>query len=251
MNEKKIIRFNLYMSALLLLILIGGMVVTTIAYFTSIKKVTNTFTSGRVELALSEAAVKPLADGDLVEDPAKPRIFGSADASFHDYGRVYPGQSIYKDPTVTNTGNTPEWIAAKVIFSDGEGDLTKIMGYEGYEDIDPKILLSGGLLDEAVHIGRWDGLEDVWHNDRFAMVQNSSASKGLYEFTIFLLQPLSPGESVVLFDHIAFPEEWDNEQMKQLSSLSIHISAFGVQTTELDQCREAMTTAFPDQFLLN
>lgn len=251
MNERKIIKFNLYLSFILLCSLIIVLVASTIAYFSSTKQVTNTFTSGSVDLVLSEAAVKRTESGDLVEDLSQMRIFGNADATFNNYGRVYPGQSIFKDPTITNTGSNPEWIAAKVILTDGAGNLTKIMGYEGYEDIDIEILLSGGLLDETVHFGLWNGIEDVCHNDHYAMIQVADAQAGTYEFIFLLLEPIAPGESVVVFDHIVFPEEWNNQEMQHLSEFAIHVQAFGVQLTDLDNCLDAMTSAFPEHFKLN
>lgn len=251
MNEKRIIKFNMYMSCVILCVLVIVMIATTFAYFTSTKQVSNTFTSGRVDITLSEAAVKRTESGDLVKDDSKDRIFGNTDATLNHYGRVYPGQSIYKDPTVTNVGDSSEWIAAKVIFTDGEGDLNKIMGYEGYEDIDIEVLLSGGLLDETVKVGTWNGIHDVCYNDRYAMIQVADATQGRYEFFFLMLEPVAPNESVTVFDHISFPEEWNNEEMKQLESLTVHVQAFGVQMTELDSCMEAMTEAFPEHFKFN
>lgn len=251
MNKQKIIKFNLYMSVILLCILLAMLVATTIAYFSNMKQVTNTFKSGSVDLVLSEAAVRRTDSGDLVEDVSQRRIFGNVDATFNDYGHVYPGQSIFKDPTITNTGSNYEWIAAKVIFTDGEGNLTKIMGYEGYEDIDIEMLLSGGLLDETVHFGLWNGIEDVCYNDRYAMIQIADARAGVYEFIFLMLSPVKPGDSVVVFDHVTFPSEWGNQEMQQLSELTIHVQAFGVQLTDMDNCLDAMTTAFPEHFKLN
>lgn len=251
MNERKLIKFNLYMSFIVFFLLVGILVATTFAYFSSTKQMTNTFTSGTVEITLSEAAVKRIDNGDLVEDPSQRRIFGTADSAFNDYGVVHPGQSIYKDPTITNVGNSPEWIAAKVILTDGRGDLTKIMGYGGYEDIDIELLLSGGLLDEKVHFGIWNGIPDVCYNDRYAMIQHSNASTGVFEFYFLMLQPVQPGESVVVFDHISFPDDWNNADMQHLIDLTVHVQAFGVQTLELDNCMDAMVKAFPEHFHLN
>jgi predicted ribosomally synthesized peptide with SipW-like signal peptide len=224
---------------------------TTIAYFSSTKQMTNTFTSGNVEISFSEAAVKRDAYGNYVEDTEARRVFGGIDTIIHDYGKVYPGQSIYKDPTIVNTGTEPEWIAAKVVFTDGAGDLTKIMGYEGYEDIDIEVLLSGGLLDEEIHFGTWNGYADVCHNDRYAMIQVPNAAAGEYAFYFLMLQPVAPGEKVVIFDHISFPPEWNNSEMQNLNALQIHVQAFGVQTLNLDSCLKAMLEAFPNHFVLH
>lgn len=247
-NEKKLVKFNLYMSCVLLVAFVLMLVATTVAYFSDTQKMTNTFTSGNVQLMLSEAAVKPDANGNLIEDPNSTRIFGSDTNTVHNYGCVFPGQSIFKDPTIANTGDDDEWIAAKVTLTDGAGDLTRIMGYEGYEDIDIEILLSGGLLAENVHVGTWNGIEYVCHNDRYAMIQIPDPSNSKFEFYFLMLQPLKKGESVVLFDHISFPEKWSGEAMQNIADLKIEIQAYGVQTYQLDSCLAAMTKAFPTHF---
>ncbi len=251
MKAEKIVKFNLYMSCILLVVFILMLVATTIAYFSDTKTVSNTMTTGNVKIALSEAAVKLDDAGNLVEDTSAPRIFGSADAVVNDYGRVYPGQSIYKDPTIINTGTNDAWIAAKVTVYDGRGDLTKLMGYEGYEDIDIEMLLSGGLLDEKVHFGKWNGYDNVCHNDHYVMLQVPDTANSKFEFYFIMLEPVKTGESVVLFDHVNFLDSWDGSQMQNFIDLKLDVQAFGVQTFDLNSCLEAMTEAFPDHFKLN
>ena len=191
MKEKTVVKFNLYMSCVLLVITVLVFVGITLAYFTDFRQTTTTFTAGSVELTLSEAAVKKDSSGNLVEDIKQPRIFGAMEPTvINDYGRLYPGQSVYKDPTITNTGDTPEWIAAKVTLSDGSGDLTKVMGYEGFYSIDIEVLLSGGLLDENIHFGTWNGIPNVCHNERYAMIQIPDASQGEFSF-YFLIKNIS------------------------------------------------------------
>ena len=63
-----------------------------------------------------------------------------------------------------------------------------------------------------------------------------------------MLKPMAVGESVTLFDHVNFSEEWTNWQMQELSQLKIHIQAYGVQTSQMNGCLEAMAKAFPTHF---
>lgn len=251
MKTEKIIKFNLWASCILLVVFILMFVGTTIAFFSDRKQVTNTFTSGNVKIVLSESAVKDDGSGNLIADIEKPRIFGTADSATNDYGIIHPGQIIYKDPTITNSGNTEEWIAAKVTLYDGAGDLTEIMAYEGYEDLDIEIMLSGGLLDEKVHVHEWNGFSNVCLSDNYAMVQVPNASEGKFEFFFFMLKPVKSGESVVVFDHINIPAYWSGTEMQQLANLRIDIEAFGVQTYQLDSCFQAMAEAFPEHFNFN
>ena len=247
-KEQKIVKFNLYTSFALLLAFVLMFVYVTIAYFTDSKQSSNTFTAGDVEIALSEAAVKQDDIGNFIEDKSSPRIFGGVDEIINSDNTIYPNQSIFKDPTITNIGDVPEWAAVKVILTDGSGDLTKIMGYEGYEDIDIEILLSGGLLDEKVHVGTWNGIDYVCYNDNYAMIQVPNANDGIFEFYFIMLKPLEVGESVKIFDHIVFPDDWGEAEMDNLGELKIKVQAFGSQTFELSSCFEAMTKAFPEHF---
>lgn len=249
MNAKKVVKFNLYMSCILLVTFVLMFIMVTIAYFTDSRQASVVLTAGNVKIALSEAAVKRDASGNWVEDPAQPRLFGGEeDLTINNYGRVYPGMSIYKDPMITNTGDEPEWIAAKVTLTDGAGDLHKIMGYPGYAEIDIEQLLTGGLLDEHVDLVEWNGIPDVCINDRYAMIQIADNAEGKYEFIFLMLQPLAVGESVTIFDQVVFNQMWNSEHMKELAGLEIHVQAYGVQLFDMGDCLQAMTSAFPSHF---
>ena len=80
------------------------------------------------------------------------------------------------------------------------------------------------------------------------MIQIPDPSNSKFEFYFLMLQPLKKGESVVLFDHISFPEKWSGEAMQNIADLKIEIQAYGVQTYQLDSCLAAMTKAFPTHF---
>lgn len=251
MNTKKVVKFNIYMSFILLGVLVLMLITATLAYFSDHKQVTNTMTAGNVQITLSESAVKPDGNGNLVADPSAARIYGGTDEVVNKYGKVYPSQSVFKDPTIANTGDEPAWIAAKVTLTDGQGDLTKVMGYDGFEGIDIEVLLGGGLLDEKVHVGTWNGMHNVCHNDRYAMVQVPNTAEGEYAFYFFMLEPVANGESVMLFDTFEVPFEWNNAEMQHLKELTVKVEAFGVQTFDLDSCFVAMTNAFPTHFDFN
>ena len=252
MNTQKVVKFNLIMSCVILLVFVVMFLGVTIAYFTDTKQTTNTFTAGNVRITLVESAVKPDEYGNLVKDPEQMMFTGKRDMSeVRDYGRVYPGMSVYKDPTITNTGDSPEWIAAKVTLTDGAGDLHKVIGYPGYAEIDIERLLTGGLLDEHVDVEEWNGIEDVCVNDRYVMIQVANNAEGKYEFYFLMLEPMEVGESVMLFEQVIFDQKWNNAHMQELAELRINVQAYGVQTQQLSDCFQAMTMAFPDHFPFN
>ena len=230
--------------ALSLLMLLG----TTIAYFSDTEKVTSTITAGNVAIELTEAAVKRDEKGNLIEDTLMPRIKGGVDTTIRDYGVIYPGISIFKDPTIKNVGNTNAWIAAKITITDGAGDISKAIGYEGVAGIDLKELLSGAMMDETCHSGVWNGIPNVRYNDKYAIVQKADALLGEYTFYVFFHDVFAPGAQETIFDHFAIPDDWSNEMMQEFRELTIDVQAFGVQMFDLDSCYEAMTKAFATHF---
>ncbi len=227
-----------------ILLLIG----TTIAHFTDSSEITNTLTAGNVSIKLTEAAVKKSNLGHLVEDTSADRIEGAEGSVVHDYGVVFPGQEIYKDPTIENDGSEDAWIAATVVFNDGGGDLHRIYGYDGDPGIDIELILKGGLLDEDVHVGTWNGIHKVCHNENYAMAQVPNPTENEYTFYFFFNKKFVSGESAMLFDTLYIDEFLNGEALNELKDLKITVRAFGVQTGGFETCFDAMTTAFSEYF---
>lgn len=249
MNTQKIVKFNLYMSGILLLVFVMMFLGATIAYFSDSKQATATFTAGNVKIALYQSAIKQDASGNWVADPEQLPVQGVAEGIVPGGDvKVYPGMTVCKDPTIYNIGDNAEWIAAKVILTDGGGDLHKLLGYPGYGEIDIERLLKGGLLDEQVEVVDWNGFEDVCLNENYAMIQIADQANGKYEFYFLMLKPMAVGDSVTIFEKLVFDRMWNNEHMKELAQLKLEVLAFGVQTFQLDSCFDAMTAAFPEHF---
>lgn len=226
---------------------------STLAFFTDSRESTGVFTAGNVYIELTEAAVVADARGNLIEDTTKDRIVGaeisSGNPTVHNYGYVFPGQQIHKDPTIKNVGNNSAWVAAKIIIEDGDGDVHKLYGYDDVsDDIDIELLLGGALLDQRVHVGTWNGNSDVCHNENYAMVQISNRVAGRYEFFFFIEKPLANGESVEIFDTFFVDSDFGNVHMQEFRELKVTVQAFGVQQFGFLSCYEAMTEAFPNNF---
>ena len=229
---------------------VGG----SIAFFTDAKQSETVFTSGNVYIELTEAAVKADSRGDLVEDTEADRIYGSeindsGAAAVNNYGVIFPGQSIHKDPTIKNIGSSKAWVAAKIIIEDGAGDIHRLFCYNEHSDsIDIEALLAGGLLDEHIYIDTWNGIDDVCYNDNYAMIQHSNHQNGRYEFYFIMLNPLAKGESVELFDTMFINDMFGNNEMVEFRELKITVQAFAVQTFGFSSALEAMEDAFGDHF---
>ena len=226
----------------------------SIAYFSDNKEMTNVFTAGNVYISLTEAAVKNDGLGNLIEDPDSPRVEGvaidSATGVEHNYGVLFPGKVMYKDPTIKNTGDDPAWVAAKIILTDGDGDINKLLGYPNSQKIDIRALLSGGILDGTgvLRVGTWRGFEDACYDDAHAMVQVADATNGVYEFYFFFNAALVKDEEIVLFDTVTVDPEFTNVDMQEFANFKITVQAFAVQTFGFNDCYTAMCTAFADHF---
>ena len=239
---------SLVLAASFIAIAAGG----SIAFFTDSKETTGVFTAGNVYIELSEAAVMKDAMGNMVADPSKDRIVGNeigdGNPVTNDYGILFPGKTITKDPTIKNIGDSPAWVAAKVIIKDGAGDVHNLFGYDGYDELDIERLLAGGLLKEIVHVGVWNGIDDVCYNDNYAMVQVADRANDTYEFYFIMLNPIEKDSSVLIFDTMTIHPLFGNEQMKEFRELSITVQAFAVQTFGFSDCYSAMNAAFGEHF---
>lgn len=243
-NKEKLNLFVCVGCFVMSLILFAG---TTFAYFTDTQTISNTITAGNVKIQLTEAAVKE-ENGHLVEDTSKDRIMGSEEVTVNEYGRVYPGMTIHKDPTITNVGDDAAWIAAKITVSDKGKGLDDVIGYPHIEGIDIKLLLDGGLLGESAVMGDWNGIANVRHNEDYAIIQKADHVTGVYEFYVFILHTLQPNESVTLFNKFEMPADWTSSDLLNISEMTIHVEAYGVQLFDMTSCYQAMTTAFASDF---
>lgn len=247
------LKTRLFLSSILLVTMVLLFVATTVAYFSDRKQFTGIITSGNVEIMLSEAAVKRDDVGNLVEDKSVPRIT-SYENGVHNYGRIYPSQTIFKDPTIHNKGTEEAWVAFKIKINDGAGNLLNVLSYPNStsDHIDIHVLFTGGFMSApSVKRGTWKGFDLAFYNEDFAMVQIADPLNDTFEFYFFVLKPLAVGKTVTVFDTMTIPEYWNNVDMQELANLRIDVEAYGVQTFNMSDCFTAMTTALPEHFDFN
>ena len=247
MNKKKILALSLIV-CLLATAVVGG----TLAYFTDTDDATNTFTAGNVDIDLTEAVVKADERGNLVAvDKENDRNdVGDQEKPFYDYGKLYPGQTVFKDPTIENLGSENAYVAAKIIVKDGpNSDLRKVIGVPGYDNLDIHKLVSGGEVSKAsTQVTGWNSLSMVYKTADSVIYQVADGANGVYTFYVFFENALVTGEEKVLFDTISVPASWDNAEMAELVDLTITVEAYATQQYGFLSCFEAITTAFPGAF---
>ena len=218
----------------------------SLAYLTDNHTQVNTFTSGNVKITLDESVVKLDQDGYIYEVSDE-----RTDAPTQNYGKMYPGQIIKKDPTITNVGSEKAYIAAKITVT--APNLEALIGtnYEGLVGI--QTMVQGGLLNTPGTVKPEHplyGILPVYGDENYSVYQVKEAVN-THVFYIFIEKPLAPEQSVMLFEELVINPEWNNDQMANISNMSITVDAYAVQVQTFDTCLKAMTTAFGNAFDFN
>lgn len=227
--------------ALVVVVAVTAIAGASLAYLTDTEDQVNTFTSGNVDIRLDEQSVVIDNDGYISG-------YGERTEENQDFGKMFPGQVITKDPTITNIGSEKAYIAAKITVTATDLESLIGTGYEGLLGIDK--MISGGLVKENDTMKQDHplfGTLPVYGDDTYSIYQEK-VNENTYVFYIFIETIMAPGESVTLFDTITIPAEWDNAEMAKIADLKIHVEAFATQVQTFDDCFDAMTTAFGDYF---
>ena len=106
---------------------------STLAYLTdTTKTVTNTFTFGNVSFneelngGLMESEVERNAAGKYVDADGE----NNWESTGEDYEKLYPGEKVYKDPTVIMSSTTDDaWVFAKVVYNKSQYTITYANGW--------------------------------------------------------------------------------------------------------------------------
>lgn len=194
----------------------------SLAYFTDKKTVDNVFTAGEVTITLDEGKVTLDAAGHAVVD-----INERVRVEEQDYGKLYPGQVIAKDPTITVEGSESAYVGAKVVI-DSNVDITDANAAYFAN------LLSGGLLaanDDAV----------------VKVVKQLNATDKTYEIYIAYKTAMIKDQKVKLFETLSIDKNYDNLKMKNFEGMHITVNAYAVQAVGFNDAVTALTTAFSEE----
>ena len=233
---------KLLVAAIAVIMVVTAIAGTSLAYLTDKEAQTNTFTSGNVDIKLDETTVILDADGYICAEGER-RTEGD-----QDYGKMFPGQVITKDPTITNVGSEKAYIAAKVTVSATNLEGLIGTGYEGLLGINQ--IISGGLVKENDTMKPTHplfGTLPVYGDETYSIYQVKESAT-VHVFYIFIETIVAPEESVTLFEKLSIPAAWGNEEMKQIADLEITVDAYAVQVQTFVDCFDAMTTAFANDF---
>lgn len=230
--------------ALVVVVAVTAIAGASLAYLTDTEDQVNTFTAGNVDIMLDEQKITLDEDGYI-------NGYEGRTEDDQDFGKMFPGQVITKDPTITNIGSEKAYIAAKITVTATDLESLIGTGYEGLLGINK--MISGGLVKENDTMKQDHplfGTLPVYGDETYSIYQEK-VDANTYVFYIFIETIMAPEQSVTLFDTITIPAEWDNEEMAKIADLNIHVEAFATQIQTFDDCFDAMTTAFPEHFDFN
>ena len=188
----------------------------TLAYFTDTEGATNTFTIGNVDIKLSAIG----ADGNVAEvndedDNSNPLSIANEN--------VYPTQVIAKDATITNIANDAAYVAGIIEIS---GINTLLV-----DDTAVKDFLTGGALNATS--GYATKIVPGTDSIKVYIIANAAITKD---------------GTVVLFEDIEVPGEWNNAQMQVFKNCVIDVKAYATQTAGFTSAEDAIKAAFNSEF---
>ena len=182
-------------------LLVVASVMGTMAYLTSSDTVTNTFTVGKVQITLDEAAVN--LDGTPIE--------GAARVKQNSY-KLLPGLTYTKDPTVTvKAGSEPSYVKMTVTFTKA-AELDKIFAPTG-----------GANLTSI-----FNGYDSTnW----IAKGSTTAANTRTYEFWYKEAVAAPDGDVALdaLFDSITVPGTITKDQLASIEGMTITVNAYAIQ----------------------
>lgn len=224
--------------AMLAIAIVGG----TLAYFTDTKDQTNTFTAGKVEIYMDEAAVEEDTVGNLVAKSNGART--SSNQSYH----LFPGMTVCKDPTIAvRSGSENAYIGAVITI---QGDLESLYGVQPWGNLEITQFVSGGITTTgATQKMDWNGLSMVYENDSCVVYQDySNHTNKEWKIYVFVTDVKKAGDTVTLFDTLTISSAFDNKEMAKLNNATVKVEAYATQAHGFADCFTAMTKAFPTVF---
>ena len=197
--------------------LVAASVLGTLAYLTSQDTVTNTFTVGKVQIKLDEAAANP--DGSLV---------ANADRVKANSYKLLPGHTYNKDPMVTVLkGSESSYIKMTVTFSKA-AELDEIFKPNG--------------ADMTSIFNGYDGTTWIYKGNTEDTANNTRTYEFWYKETV-----AAPDADVALdalFDSIIVPGTITNAQLATIKGMTITVNAYAIQADGFSTA-DAAWAAYP------
>jgi len=185
----------------------------SLAYFQSSKNLTNYFAvAGIKDPTDPTETIDPddlfsikLDETDITKDDNTRTESGNI------YEGILPGDTLTKDPTVTNTGKYDAWVRVKVTVTDYEAWATACAKH-GITDLSD---IFNGYVDAD-----WDReiAEDV-----------IDTTNNTLTYTYYYKTTVAPGGEAKLFDSITIPAQFEIEDMVSLATFQLKVTGEAIQ----------------------
>lgn len=208
MNKKlRRILLTVCSAALLVCVTVGA----TVAYLTSTETVTNTFTVGKVDITLDEAAIKQDdSTKDWVEDSEKDRVKKNS-------YKLLPGITYAKDPTVTVKAGSEEAYVRVLVTVSEKNDLDTLFAKYASKSLKLTDVVLGISADWTPYgQTKDDTLDTRTYELRYKSTVDASESK----------------DDIVLddvFEQIKVPDYFTNDDITSITGMEIEVVAQAIQ----------------------
>lgn len=179
----------------------------TVAYLTSQATVTNTFTVGKVQISMDEAAIKKdETTGNWVEDDTKNRVVANS-------YNLLPGISYAKDPTVTVKADSEDCYVRALVTITMAKQLDEIFADRGGADM---AAIFGGLSTD-------------WTCN--SITKDTEKNTRTYEMRYKEIVTKSGSDQVLddIFEKVNVPSFITNEDLAKISGMKIEVVANAIQ----------------------
>lgn len=213
-------------SVALVLCLIATVGFGTLAYFKASKNVTNYFQVAGYDPTKPDEPIDPeklfsitLEETDITKDD------GSTTDTGNTYTNILPGDTLTKDPTITNTGKYDAWVRVKVEVTDYTAWATACVKHE--------------ITDLAAIFNNHDA--SLW--SRGEADESYNQSTDTYTYVYYYNNEVAPEGEVTLFESVTIPAAFDIDDMSSLSAFQIKITGEAIQAANTgDNAKDAFRT---------
>lgn len=196
----------------------------SLAYFQTSKNLTNYFAvAGIVDPTDPSETIDP---DDLFSIKLDEKDITKNDNTRTEDGNTYtgilPGDTLTKDPTVTNTGKYDAWVRVKVEVSD----------FSAWE----AACVKHGITDLAEIFNNHDAA--AW--SRGEADESYDQETDTFTFVYYYNDPVAPNGEATLFESVTIPAVFDIDDMVALSTFQLRITGEAIQAANTgDNAKDA------------
>ena len=193
----------------------------SLAYFQSSKSLTNYFAVAGINDPTDPT--ETIDPNDLFSIKLYETDITKEDGARTETGNVYkdimPGDTLTKDPTVTNTGKYDAWVRVKVTVTDA-ADWTAVCTKHGITDL--------ATIFNGFDATKWD-----------REIAEDGIGTDTITYTYYYKTTVAPNGTAKLFDSITIPAVLDVEDMAALSTFQLQIVGEAIQAANTGSTAQA------------